>query len=263
MWFSAFLRYVYPCLPAPNRSQFFFFQAEDGIRDHCVTGVQTCALPISKLRRYTAGTFSFNSGTGRCPVCSGNGFEHIEMQFLADVYLRCTECGGSRYRAETLKVRIEGANGVRADIASVLELTVTEALAFFAAAPRVLARLQPLSDVGLDYLRLGQPVPTLSGGEAQRLKLAGYLADASTAGPIGKLLLFDEPTTGLHFEDVARLLRAFQLLLDAGHSLLVIEHNLEVISAADWIIDLGPEGGADGGRIVACGPPEAIMARAE
>ncbi len=239
------------------------------------------ACPDAKLRRYSAGTFSFNSGTGRCPACSGNGFEHVEMQFLADVYLRCGECHGSRYRAETLQVRLEGAAGARADIATVLNFTVTEALQFFAASLRVLARLQPLADVGLDYLRLGQPVPTLSGGEAQRLKLAGYLAEAATTprrgartrlgtaaaapapaadtGASGKLLLFDEPTTGLHFEDVARLLRAFALLLEAGHSLLVIEHNLEVIGAADWIIDLGPEGGADGGQIVACGPPEAIM----
>jgi excinuclease ABC subunit A len=237
------------------------------------------ATPDARLYRYTAGTFSFNGGTGRCPVCGGNGFEHIEMQFLADVYLRCGACNGRRYRAETLRVRLAGADGRRADVAEVLDMTVTEALAFFADRPRVLARLQPLADVGLDYLRLGQPVPTLSGGEAQRLKLAGYLADA--AAPVrvarvarakgvthaahsgtparGKLLLFDEPTTGLHFEDVARLLGAFQLLLAAGHSLLVIEHNLEVIASADWIIDLGPEGGADGGRIVACGPPAALM----
>jgi excinuclease ABC subunit A len=236
------------------------------------------ASPDAKLRRYTAGTFSFNSGTGRCPVCSGNGFEHVEMQFLADVYLRCGECNGSRYRTATREVRIEGATGARADIAAVLELTVTEALAFFAHAPRVRSRLQPLADVGLDYLRLGQPVPTLSGGEAQRLKLAGYLAEAALAprrnagaarrggaahiGAVGKLLLFDEPTTGLHFEDVARLLRAFVLLLEAGHSLLVIEHNLEVVGAADWIIDLGPEGGAAGGQVVATGTPGEIMAAA-
>jgi excinuclease ABC subunit A len=241
------------------------------------------ASPDAKLRRYTAGTFSFNSGTGRCPVCSGNGFEHVEMQFLADVYLRCGECNGSRYRAATREVRIEGATGARADIAAVLEFTVTEALAFFAHAPRVRSRLQPLADVGLDYLRLGQPVPTLSGGEAQRLKLAGYLAEAAQAprraarsgggggggktapqasARPGKLLLFDEPTTGLHFEDVARLLRAFMLLLEAGHSLLVIEHNLEVIGAADWIIDLGPEGGAAGGQVVATGTPAEIMAAA-
>jgi len=221
------------------------------------------ATADARLYRYTAGTFSFNGGTGRCPVCSGNGFEHVEMQFLADVYLRCGACDGSRYRAETLRVRLSGTGDRRADIAAVLAMTVTEALEFFAPWPRVLARLQPLANVGLDYLRLGQPVPTLSGGEAQRLKLAGYLADAASAGAAGKLLLFDEPTTGLHFEDVARLLRAFQLLLAAGHSLLVIEHNLEVIGAADWIIDLGPEGGADGGQLVACGPPAALMAHAD
>ena len=234
--------------------------------------------PDAKLRRYTAGTFSFNSGTGRCPTCSGNGFEHVEMQFLADVYLRCGECQGSRYRAETRQVRIAGAGGTRANITAVLDFTVTEALAFFAGSARVCSRLQPLADVGLDYLRLGQPVPTLSGGEAQRLKLAGYLAEAATAprrgagvkrgapavvaGATGKLLLFDEPTTGLHFEDVARLLRAFMLLLEAGHSLLVIEHNLEVIGAADWIIDVGPEGGAAGGDIVATGTPVQISAAA-
>ncbi|HKC17957.1 MAG TPA: excinuclease ABC subunit UvrA [Steroidobacteraceae bacterium] len=221
------------------------------------------ATPDARLRRYSAGTFSFNGGTGRCPACGGNGFEHVEMQFLSDVYLRCGECDGKRYRAQTLQVRISGADGRRADIAAVLDFTVTEALAFFAHSPKVCARLQPLADVGLDYLRLGQPVPTLSGGEAQRLKLAGHLADAARkgrGGGAGKLLLFDEPTTGLHFEDVARLLRAFGLLLAGGHSLLVIEHNLDVIGAADWIIDLGPEGGEAGGHIVACGTPAQIMA---
>ncbi|MGB8692368.1 MAG: excinuclease ABC subunit UvrA, partial [Steroidobacteraceae bacterium] len=240
------------------------------------------ATADAQLRRYSAGTFSFNSGTGRCPVCSGNGFEHVEMQFLADVYLRCGECNGTRFRAETLQVRCTGSDGRQADIAAVLNFTVSEALQFFAHAPRVGARLQPLADVGLAYLRLGQPVPTLSGGEAQRLKLAGYLAEAAidsarqsrvragavrgAAKPVpevvGKLLLFDEPTTGLHFEDVARLLRAFALLLEAGHSLLVIEHNLDVIGAADWIIDLGPEGGAAGGAVVCCGTPATVMAEA-
>ncbi len=242
------------------------------------------ATPDAQLRRYTAGTFSFNSGTGRCPTCSGNGFEHVEMQFLADVYLRCAQCDGKRYRAETLQVRCSGADGRQADIATVLELTVREALQFFAQLPKICARLQPLSDVGLDYLRLGQPVPTLSGGEAQRLKLAGYLAEAAidsaraqrqrdgkgkgkskgsaSAEPLGKLLLFDEPSTGLHFEDVARLLRAFGLLLEAGHSLLVIEHNLDIIGAADWIIDLGPEGGSAGGELMFCGTPTQLMADA-
>ncbi|HEY5019870.1 MAG TPA: excinuclease ABC subunit UvrA, partial [Steroidobacteraceae bacterium] len=233
------------------------------------------ADPESKLRRYTAGTFSFNSGTGRCPACGGNGFEHIEMQFLSDVYLRCGECDGRRYRPETLQIRITGADARRANIAEVLAMTATEALAFFADAPAVCARLQPLVDVGLDYVRLGQPVPTLSGGEAQRLKLAGHLAEAAlgstprarakardTTSTRGKLLIFDEPTTGLHFEDIARLVHAFGLLLQAGHSLLVIEHNLDVIRAADWIIDLGPEGGEHGGELIATGTPEQFMQQA-
>ncbi|MFI4868736.1 MAG: excinuclease ABC subunit A, partial [Steroidobacterales bacterium] len=223
------------------------------------------AEPEAKLRRYTAGTFSFNSGKGRCPTCGGNGFEHIEMQFLSDVYLRCGDCNGSRFRAETLQIHIQGANGRRSHIAGVLEMTATEALAFFADRPAVCARLQPLVHVGLDYVRLGQPVPTLSGGEAQRLKLVGHLAAAAlgrakarngnNARELGKLLIFDEPTTGLHFEDIARLVHAFGLLLKAGHSLLVIEHNLDVIRAADWVIDLGPEGGERGGELVAAATP--------
>ena len=220
------------------------------------------AEPAAQERRYSAGTFSFNSGTGRCPACSGNGFEHVEMQFLSDVYLRCPECNGRRYRDEVLDIRREGADRRRCSIAEVLELTVTEARAFFADAPEVAARLTPLIDVGLEYLKLGQPVPTLSGGEAQRLKLAGHLAEAgavaSSATHRGKLFLFDEPTTGLHFEDVAKLLRAFRKLLVAGHSLLVIEHNLDVIRAADWIIDLGPDGGERGGEIVCAGTPERV-----
>ncbi len=232
--------------------------------------------PEAQLRGYGAGTFSFNSGTGRCPACGGNGFEHIEMQFLSDVYLRCEQCHGSRYRPETLEVRIAGADGRGANIAEVLAMTATEALAFFADAPGVMARLQPLIDVGLDYVRLGQPVPTLSGGEAQRLKLAGHLAEAAVparrarAGrpppgsvPRGKLLIFDEPTTGLHFEDIARLVGAFGLLLEAGHSLLVVEHNLDLIGAADWLIDLGPEGGEHGGEVLATGTPEQFRREAE
>jgi excinuclease ABC subunit A len=217
-------------------------------------------LPEARERKYTAGTFSFNSGTGRCPACGGNGFEHVEMQFLSDVYLRCGDCNGRRYRAETLEVQYEGAGGRRASIADVLDMTVTEALAFFAGAPDLAARLAPLADVGLDYLKLGQPVPTLSGGEAQRLKLAGHLAEAgaSGSGPRGKLFLFDEPTTGLHFEDVARLLRAFRKLQAAGHSLLVIEHNLDVIRNCDWVIDLGPEGGDAGGQLLAACTPAAL-----
>ncbi|MBV8405689.1 MAG: excinuclease ABC subunit UvrA [Gammaproteobacteria bacterium] len=222
------------------------------------------AEPAAQERKYSSGTFSFNSGNGRCPACSGNGFEHVEMQFLSDVYLRCPDCNGRRYREEVLDIRHEGADGRRLSIADVLELTVTEARAFFADVAEVAARLAPLSDVGLDYLRLGQPVPTLSGGEAQRLKLAGHLADAGSVASStthrGKLFLFDEPTTGLHFEDVAKLLRAFRKLLVAGHSLLVIEHNLDVIRAADWIIDLGPEGGEGGGEIVCAGTPAQVRA---
>jgi excinuclease ABC subunit A len=216
-------------------------------------------LPDALERKYTPGTFSFNSGNGRCPTCGGNGFEHVEMQLLADVYLRCPACNGKRYRDEILELMFEGADGRRADIATALDMTVTEAMRFFAKNPEVLARLQPLADVGLAYLKLGQPVPTLSGGEAQRLKLAGHLADTGSA--TRQLLIFDEPTTGLHFEDIAQLMRAFGKLTARGHSLLVIEHNLDVISAADWLIELGPEGGDGGGRIVGAGTPAALRAR--
>jgi excinuclease ABC subunit A len=222
------------------------------------------AEPASLERRYTAGTFSFNSGNGRCPTCGGNGFEHVEMQFLSDVYLRCPDCNGKRYRDEVLQIKREGANKRRASIADVLDMTVTEAIAFFADAKDVAQKLAPLADVGLEYVKLGQPVPTLSGGEAQRLKLAGHLAAAggvaSSITHHGKLFLFDEPTTGLHFEDVAKLLRAFRKLLAAGHSLLVIEHNLDLIRASDWIIDLGPEGGDRGGEIVCAGTPAEVRA---
>ncbi|HWQ39625.1 MAG TPA: excinuclease ABC subunit UvrA [Burkholderiales bacterium] len=221
--------------------------------------------PLAKERGYRPGTFSFNSGDGRCPTCGGNGFEHVEMQFLSDVYLRCPDCDGKRYRPEILEVTIAPRDQAVKNIAGVLEMTVSEALAYFAEYPEVLRALRPLADVGLEYLRLGQPVPTLSGGEAQRLKLAAHLAtaDASPAGLRGApektmLFLFDEPTTGLHFDDIAKLLRSFRRLVEAGHSLLVIEHNLDVIAAADWIIDLGPEGGEAGGEIVCAGTPEDV-----
>ncbi|WP_297362143.1 excinuclease ABC subunit UvrA, partial [Thauera sp.] len=268
------------------------------------------ALPEARQRGYTPGTFSFNAGHGRCPTCTGSGFEHVEMQFLSDVWLRCPDCDGKRYRPEVLELQWNGLS-----VADVLELTVHEALDVFREHPKVLAALAPLADVGLDYLRLGQPVPTLSGGEAQRLKLAGHLAEAAQRKPVrktsavdkfggkaggktgalamravksaadelavragrgaaggvswlaeptepGLLFLFDEPTTGLHFEDVATLLGAFDKLLQAGHSLIVIEHNLDVIAASDWIIDLGPEGGEGGGAVVVEGPPEAVRAHA-
>jgi excinuclease ABC subunit A len=225
-------------------------------------------LPQARERKYTAGTFSFNAGNGRCASCGGNGFEHVEMQFLSDVYLRCPDCDGRRYRAEVLEVHLTRGAAPPKSVADILDLTVSEALQFFAADPEVCARLQPLAEVGLDYLRLGQPVPTLSGGEAQRLKLAGHLAESAVrltskrADPAprqGSLFLFDEPTTGLHFDDVAKLLRAFRRLIDAGHSLLVIEHNVDVVRAADWVIDLGPEGGAAGGAVVCVGTPADIV----
>ncbi|WP_425513817.1 excinuclease ABC subunit UvrA [Geobacter hydrogenophilus] len=220
------------------------------------------AEPLAKERGYTTGTFSFNAGTGRCPACGGNGFEHVEMQFLSDVYIRCSDCDGRRYRPEVLEVQLVPAGeGRPVSIADVLEMTVTEAVAFFAGHREVLRGLEPLEAVGLGYLRLGQPVPTLSGGEAQRLKLAGHLAEVRgrKRTGAGNLFLFDEPTTGLHFEDIARLLAAFQRLLEAGDSLVVIEHNLDVIAAAEWLIDLGPEGGDAGGRVVCVGTPAEVM----
>jgi excinuclease ABC subunit A len=221
------------------------------------------AEPEAKARGYKPGTFSFNSGNGRCPTCGGNGFEHVEMQFLSDVYLRCPDCDGRRYRPEVLEIRLDGKS-----VADILDLTVREALDFFRDQPAVLGALEPLAAVGLDYLTLGQPVPTLSGGESQRLKLASHLARAGKKGAAatsvpttsGILFLFDEPTTGLHFDDIRTLLQAFRRLLAEGHSLIIIEHNLEVISAADWVIDLGPEGGAAGGEIVCTGTPVEIAA---
>jgi excinuclease ABC subunit A len=220
------------------------------------------ATPLARERDYKAGHFSFNSGAGRCPTCAGSGFEHVEMQFLSDVYLRCPDCQGRRYKAALLEVRlteVPGPEGSGANIADVLNMTVAQALDAFAEQTEVRRALTPLADVGLDYLRLGQPVPTLSGGEAQRLKLAGHLAKSARKrrGP-GLLFLLDEPTTGLHFDDIATLLKAFRRLIDAGHSLLVIEHNLDLIRAADWLIDLGPEGGDGGGALVCCGTPEAV-----
>ncbi len=211
--------------------------------------------PLARERKYTIGTFSFNAGKGRCPACGGNGFEHIEMQFLSDVYLRCPECDGKRYRDEVLEVRIER-GGRHANIADVLEMTVDEAADYFKDDTAVLRGLAPLADVGLGYITLGQPVPTLSGGESQRLKIAARLASADD----GKRLLFlmDEPTTGLHFGDIAVLLRALRELVARGHSLVVIEHNLDVVRAADWIIDLGPEGGDGGGELVAADTPEKL-----
>ena len=234
--------------------------------------------PLAQERSYTASKFSFNGGDGRCPTCGGSGFEHVEMQFLSDVYLRCPDCDGKRYRAEVLEVTIErqasGEASLRLlNVADVLNLTVSEAVQLFAHDREVVRALQPIVDVGLEYVKLGQPVPTLSGGEAQRLKLAGFLANASKSAPKpslsrqglalmrpprGTLFLFDEPTTGLHFDDIAKLMRALRKLLEGGHSLIIIEHNLDVIRSADWLIDLGPEGGEGGGLLIAQGTPEDV-----
>lgn len=216
--------------------------------------------PLSRQRGYTATKFSFNNGDGRCPTCGGCGFEHVEMQFLSDVYLRCADCNGQRYRPEILEITIErrlpeSASVQHLNVADVLNLTVNQAAMLFASDPEVTRALQPILDVGLDYVKLGQPVPTLSGGEAQRLKLAGFLVEASTSRQPktqrGKLFMFDEPTTGLHFDDIAKLMQALRKLIDVGHSLLIVEHNLDIIHACDWLIDLGPEGGDAGGEVVA------------
>jgi excinuclease ABC subunit A len=212
----------------------------------------------AKLRNYGAGQFSFNVEGGRCNACEGNGFLTIDMQFLPDVMVRCPECKGTRYRPETLEVAYRGRN-----IAEVLELTAREAFVFFRHRPKVQARLRPLLEVGLDYLRLGQPASTLSGGEAQRLKLASYLPTSAgaitrTGGRSKTLFLLDEPTTGLHPADTLKLLDALNSLLDLGHSLVVIEHSPEVMACADWIIDLGPGAGDDGGQVVAQGTPEDV-----
>ena len=206
----------------------------------------------AERRGYTPGHFSFNVPGGRCETCQGDGTVTVEMQFLADVELVCEECSGKRFKSSILEVRHRGLN-----VHEVLQLTVDEALIFFADIPRLVTKLKVLSEVGLGYLRLGQSATTLSGGEAQRVKLAAHL---STASSKGALFIFDEPTTGLHFDDIAKLLAAFQRLIQAGGSILIIEHNLEVIRHADWVIDLGPEGGDRGGTVVVAGPPGAVAA---
>ena len=244
----------------PRSNPVTYIKAFDAIRE------LFASLPEAKKRGFGAGHFSFNIPGGRCETCQGDGTVTVEMQFLADVELICEECKGTRYKAQVLEVRYRGKN-----IHEVLNLTVKEALKFFAEVPKITEKLRVLEEVGLGYLRLGQSATTLSGGEAQRMKLAAHLQPAGRE--IGRpsaarqdqprrgrrlLYIFDEPTTGLHFDDVSKLLAAFRRLIDAGGSILVIEHNLEVIKTADWVIDLGPEGGARGGRIVGAGTPEAI-----
>jgi excinuclease ABC subunit A len=208
------------------------------------------ATPEAKVRGYQQGRFSFNVKGGRCEACAGDGTIKIEMHFLPDVYVPCEVCKGARYNRDTLDVTFKNHN-----IAEVLDLSIEEALEFFANQPPIARQMQTLFDVGLGYVRLGQPAPTLSGGEAQRVKLASELGKRATGRTI---YILDEPTTGLHFEDVRRLLGVLSRLVDAGNTVLVIEHNLDVVKSADWIIDLGPEGGDDGGRVVAEGTPEAV-----
>ncbi len=244
----------------PRSNPVTYIKAFDAIRE------LFASLPEAKKRGFSSGHFSFNIPGGRCETCQGDGTVTVEMQFLADVELICEECKGTRYKAQVLDVRYHGKN-----IHEVLNLTVKEALRFFSEAPKITEKLRVLEEVGLGYLRLGQSATTLSGGEAQRMKLAAHLQPAGRE--IGRpsaarheegrrrprmLYIFDEPTTGLHFDDVSKLLAAFRRLIDAGGSILVIEHNLEVIKTADWVIDLGPEGGTRGGKIVGVGPPEAI-----
>jgi excinuclease ABC subunit A len=244
----------------PRSNPVTYIKAFDAIRD------LFASLPEAKKRGFASGHFSFNIPGGRCETCQGDGTVTVEMQFLADVELICEECKGMRYKAQVLDVRYRGKN-----IHEVLNLTVKEALKFFAEVPKLTDKLRVLDEVGLGYLRLGQSATTLSGGEAQRMKLAAHLQPAGreigrpSAGRADEgrrrrrlLYIFDEPTTGLHFDDVSKLLAAFRRLIDAGGSILVIEHNLEVSKTADWVIDLGPEGGARGGKIVGVGPPEAI-----
>jgi excinuclease ABC subunit A len=230
----------------PRSNPITYIKAFDAIRE------VFASTPEARKRGYTGGHFSFNIPGGRCETCQGDGTVTVEMQFLADVELVCEDCKGKRYKSSILDVRYQGRN-----IHDVLQMTIREALSFFAASHKITAKLKLLADIGLGYLRLGQSATTLSGGEAQRVKLAAYLAQARSDRI---LYIFDEPTTGLHFDDIAKLLSAFRRLILSGGSVLVIEHNLEVIKTADWIIDLGPEGGEGGGRIVVEGPPERVAA---
>jgi excinuclease ABC subunit A len=228
----------------PRSNPVTYLKAFDPIRE------LFAATKDAKSRGLTASHFSFNVPGGRCEACQGEGEVRVEMQFLADVFVPCEQCDGRRFKQQVLDVRYRGRN-----VTQVLDMTVREALTFFASTPKVLRRLQVLDEIGLGYLRLGQPATTLSGGEAQRIKIAAHLS--SHAGE-RLLYILDEPTTGLHFDDIAKLLAAFRKLLEAGHTLVVIEHNLDVIKVADWIIDLGPEGGEDGGRVLAMATPEQV-----
>jgi excinuclease ABC subunit A len=228
----------------PRSNPATYLKAFDAIREAFAD------TPDGKRRGYAAGHFSFNVPGGRCETCQGDGTVTVEMQFLADVELICEECRGTRFKSSVLEIRYHGKN-----IHEVLQLTVREALVFFGNAPKVVSKLRVLNEIGLGYLRLGQSATTLSGGEAQRLKLASHLTRSDNRGI---LYILDEPTTGLHFDDIAKLLAAFRKLLESGASLLVIEHNLDVIKSADWLIDMGPEGGDMGGKVIATGTPEQV-----
>jgi excinuclease ABC subunit A len=228
----------------PRSNPATYLKAFDAIREVFAD------TPDAKRRGYTAGHFSFNVPGGRCETCQGDGTVTVEMQFLADVELVCEECRGTRFKSSVLEVQYHGKN-----VHDVLGMTVREALAFFVNVPKVTTKLRIMNEIGLGYLRLGQSGTTLSGGEAQRLKLASHLSRTENQGI---LYILDEPTTGLHFDDIAKLLAAFRKLLESGASLLVIEHNLDVIKSADWLIDMGPEGGDQGGKIIATGTPEQV-----
>jgi excinuclease ABC subunit A len=208
------------------------------------------SLPESKMRGYKAGRFSFNVKGGRCETCEGGGILRIEMHFLPDIFVTCESCGGRRYNRDTLEIKYKGKS-----IADVLEMTVNEAIEHLENIPPIRRKLQTLQDVGLDYIRLGQQATTLSGGEAQRVKLAKELSKRSTGKTV---YILDEPTTGLHFDDISKLLEVLHRFVDQGNTVIVIEHNLDVIKTADWIIDLGPEGGDGGGQVVAEGAPEKV-----
>jgi excinuclease ABC subunit A len=234
---------------SPRSNPATYLKAFDPIR------VLFAEQPDARARGLTAGHFSFNVEGGRCETCRGDGHLAIDMQFMADVYMRCPDCQGTRYRRQVLDVKYRGL-----DIAEVLEMTAREAFTFFRGQRKVQAKLKHMLDVGLEYVRLGQPATTLSGGEAQRLKLAAHLA-AKRRGRT--LFLLDEPTTGLHFSDVVQLVDCFDALLEVGHSLVIVEHNLQLMKAADWLIDLGPGAAEEGGRVVATGTPEEVAACAE
>ncbi|MCC6740420.1 MAG: excinuclease ABC subunit UvrA, partial [Planctomycetia bacterium] len=228
----------------PRSNPSTYTKAFDPIRDFFAM------LPESKLRGFKPGRFSFNVRGGRCEACQGDGLKQVEMHFLADVFVPCEVCNGKRFNDATLEVKFRGKS-----IADILNTTVEEGLQLFANHPEIMKILRTLSDVGLGYIHLGQPSPTLSGGEAQRVKLSRELAKRSTGRT---LYVLDEPTTGLHFEDIRTLLKVLNILADAGNTVVVIEHNLDVIKTADWIVDLGPEGGGGGGRVIAEGTPEDV-----